>query len=100
MRPAKASIIGNRYAIHYEPAEHPKLEGDMGCCEFDELAIYIREGQPLQSEQRTVFHEVLEAVNEGMKVKLRHDQIEQLEIGLMQVLQENPALVAYLRRKK
>jgi hypothetical protein len=99
-RPAKSKVLGAVYKIHFVPGEHPRLEGDMGSCEFDDLEMFIKEGQPLQNEQRTVFHEHLEAINENMKVKLRHDQIEQLEVAVMQLIQENPGLVAYLRRKK
>ena len=98
-RPAKSNVIGNKYAIHYVSGEHPKLDGDMGSCEFDELEMFIKEGQPLQNEKRTVLHEHLEALNEHMKIKLEHDQIEQLEIGLMQLIEANPALVAYLRKR-
>lgn len=98
-RPVKAKVIGHLYKIHFVPGTHQRLQGDMGACEYDELGMYINDAQPLQNEQRTVFHECLEALNEHMKIKLRHDQIEQLEIGVMQLIQENPALVAYLRRK-
>ena len=98
-RPVKSNVIGNKYAIHYVPSEHPRLTGDMGSCEFDELEMFIKEGQPFQNEKRTVPHEHLEALNEHMKIKLKHDQIEQLEIGLMQLIEANPALVAYLRKK-
>lgn len=98
-RPAKSDVIGHKYTIHYVPGEHPKLTGDMGCCEFDDLDIFIKEGQPFQNEKRTVLHELLEALNEHMKMKLKHDQIEQLEVGLMQLIEANPALVAYLRKK-
>jgi hypothetical protein len=99
-RPLRSNVLGKRYKIDYVPGSHPSLEGDMGCCEFDELQMFINDAQPLQNEQHTVFHEHLEAINESMKMKLRHDQIEQLEVAIMQLIQDNPGLVAYLRRKK
>lgn len=72
----------------------------MGSCEFDDLEMFINDAQPLQNEQRTVLHEHFEAINENMKVKLRHDQIEQLEVAVFQLIQENAGLITYLRRKR
>lgn len=99
-RPQKSDVLGAVYTIHFVPGTHPKLEGDMGSCEYDDLEMFIKEGQPLQNEQRTVLHEHFEAINEHMKIKLRHDQIEQLEVAVAQLIQDNPDLVRYLRRKK
>jgi len=99
-RPVKSRVLGAVYSINFVPGSHPKLGGDMGCCEFDELEMFINDAQPLQNEQRTVLHEHLEAINENMKVKLRHDQIEQLEVAIHQLIQENPALISYLKKKK
>ena len=99
-RPAKSRVLGAVYQIHFVSGDHPKLDGDMGYCGFDELQMFINDAQPLQNEQRTVLHEHLEAINENMKVKLRHDQIEQLEVAIHQLIQENPLLISYLKKKK
>lgn len=74
------------------------IEDDETCGEYhqDECKITISEGLHPVARRSTVLHEIIEAINGMLELKLRHPQISGLEAGLMQVLQDNPELVYYL----
>jgi hypothetical protein len=98
-RPARVRILGKPYSIKYVVAE-PLDEGLMGECDTDKQTVLIREQQPLESEQDTVLHEILHAVDEAMGLKMKEAQVKGVATGLLAVMKDNPGLVAYLRRKK
>ena len=77
-RPDKVSVLGSRYKIQYVDGA-PLDPDDLGECDSVKHLISIRDGKPLQTEQRTVIHESLEAMNLTALIGLRHTQIEQLE---------------------
>lgn len=104
-RPQRTRVLSKYYGIEYLPQGHKTLinEDDeqlMGLCDISEQRISIRDDLTHDMERHTVFHEHLEALNEDMKIGLEHDQIEQLEVGIMALLRDNPQLVSYLREKK
>lgn len=71
----------------------------MGECDNDKQLILIRDGQPLESEQDTLLHEVLHAVDEAMGLKMKEAQVKGCATGLLAVLKDNPRFATYLRRK-
>lgn len=97
MRPAKLKILGKPFIIHWlTEGLDPDLVGE---CDTDKQVIRVRDGQPLESEQDTLLHELMHAVDEAVDAKLKESQVKRLATGLLAVLKENPTLVAYLRRK-
>jgi hypothetical protein len=97
-RPERIEVIGKRFSVEY-PTGAPLDEGLNGECDTDKQKILVRDGQPLESEQDTLLHEVLHAVDEAMGLKLKEYQVKGAATGLLAVLKRNPALVAYLRKK-
>jgi hypothetical protein len=95
-RPERIRILGKRFTVRYGG---PLDEGLVGECDSDGQVISIRDGQPLESEQDTLLHEVCHAVDDAMDCKLKETQVKKLATGLLAVLKDNPALAAYLRRK-
>lgn len=70
-----------------------------GECDTDKQKILVRDGQPLESEQDTLLHEVLHAIDEAMGLKMKEAQVKGAATGLLAVLKRNPAFTAYLRKK-
>jgi hypothetical protein len=106
-RPARIRIIGKPFKVEYVPADHAGLcdgpddkEPGIGRQETDNQRIYIRDGQPIESEQDTVLHEVIHCVDETLDLELTEDQVTKLATCLLAVLKDNPALAAYLKNKK
>lgn len=98
-RPARIRVVGKQFQIEFVPADHEKLEEAYGLCNTDEQRIWIREGQPLESEQDTVLHECLHAVESAMNLDLEDDIIHRLATGLLAVVRDNPTFVRYLATK-
>ena len=77
----------------------PLPEGLLGECDSDKQVITILDQQPLETEQDTLLHEVLHAVDDAMGLKMKEAQVKGAATGLLAVLKDNPRLAAYLRRK-
>jgi hypothetical protein len=106
-RPERIRILGKPFKVEFVAKDHDGLkdgpEDDdpgMGRQDTDQQEIYIRSGQPLESEQDTVLHEVIHSVEETLELGMTEDQVTKLAIGLLAVLKDNPSFVTYLRRKK
>ena len=98
-RPEKVKIIGKVYALTFT-TEAPLEADDMGDCDSNKQRIAVRDGQPLESEQDSVLHEIVHGIDDSMGIKLKEGQVEKIATGLLAVLKDNPPLAAYLRRKK
>jgi len=96
-RPERVKVLGKRITISYLSGA-PLDDGLNGECDVDKQQILIRDGQPLESEQDTVLHELLHAVDEAMGLKLKESQVKGAATGLLAVLKDNPGLTAYLRK--
>lgn len=97
-RPATVRILGKTFHLQYVTAE-PLAADEMGECDPDSQLITVREAQSLQSEQDTVLHECIHALEHALALKLRHDDVVRLTTGLHALLRDNRSLVAYLRRR-
>ena len=105
-RPANIRILGKRFSLQFVPADHEGLkdgpddcEPGMGRQETDNQRMFVREGQPLDSEQDTVLHESLHCIDEMLELGMTEEQVTKLALGLTAVMKDNPGLMAYLRRK-
>jgi hypothetical protein len=97
-RPERIRVLGKRFDVKF--AGDTILAQDLnGECDSDRQLILVREGQPLESEQDTVLHEILHAIDEAMGLKMKEAQVKGAATGLLAVMKDNPALVAYLKKK-
>lgn len=106
-RPAHIRILGKPYKIEFVPLEHSGLRDSpddqdpgMGRMSPEQQEIFIRTGQPLESEQDTVLHEIIHGVDETLGLQLNEYQVTVLATGLLAVLKDNPGLRTYLCAKK
>ena len=106
-RPARLSILGKPYKVEFVPIEHIGLRDNaedndpgMGRTSPENQEIFVRLGQPLESEQDTVLHECLHAVDETLGLQLNEYQVTILATGLLAVLKDNPGLRTYLGVKR
>lgn len=82
-------------------AQMPKTQGrpDCGTCRFDSLQILVKKRQRRTKQQETLLHEVLHSCTYpnliGKKVT-DEDFVETTAPLLLQVLKDNPKLLAYL----
>lgn len=97
-RPVTVRILGKSFRLQYVAAE-PLAADEMGECDPDAQLITIRESQSVQSEQDTVLHECIHALETLLSLKLRHDDVVRLTTGIHALLRDNPTLVSYLRSK-
>lgn len=97
-RPERVKVLGKRFTVQFLTAA-PLDDGLNGECDSDKQQILIRDAQPLESEQDTLLHEVLHAIDEAMGLKMKEAQVKGAATGLLAVMKDNPSLVSYLRRK-
>jgi hypothetical protein len=98
-RPERIRILSKPFSVEY--VSGVPLEDDLnGECDTDKQRILVRDGQPLESEQDTLLHEVLHAVEEAVDARLKETQVKKVATALLAVLKDNPSLVTYLRRKR
>lgn len=98
-RPEKIKVLGKPFSVVYTTTS-PLGDDLNGECDSDKQTILVRDSQPLESEQDTVLHECLHAIDEAVDAKMKETQIKKLATGLLAVLKDNPSFVSYLRRKK
>jgi hypothetical protein len=97
MRPHRIKVLGKPFEIKWLSAElSPELLGE---CDSDGQVIMVREGQPLEQEQDTLWHELIHAVDEAMDSRLKESQVKRLATGLLAVIKDNPSLIQYLKKK-
>ena len=95
MRPQRIRILGKAFKVTNGP-----LPDDLnGECDTDAQTLAIRDGQPLDSEQDTLLHECIHAIDEAMGTKLKESQVKGIATGLLAVMKDNPRLMTYLRKR-
>lgn len=85
-------------------AQMPKENGARldGCCDFDNLHIYLRKGLRISKAKEYLLHEILHACTyPALNGKTLEDEefVDKTAPILLQVLQDNPELVAYLTQR-
>lgn len=81
-------ILGYNYTVEMSD-DRRKVAGNLGTCDLENQAIYLSKKNSVSGIQSTLIHEIIEALNFHMELKLRHHQISSLEAGLFQVLSDN-----------
>jgi hypothetical protein len=98
-RPERIRILGKPFKIVYCSGTEPLADDQVGECDPDKQQILVRDGAPLESEQDTLLHEVLHALDEAVDAKLKETQVKKIATALLAVLKDNPGLAAFLRKK-
>ena len=106
-RPARIRILGKPFKVEFVPIEHIGLRDNaedndpgMGRTRPERQEIFIRSGQPLESEQDTVLHEVIHCVDETLGTSMNEYQVTILATGLLAVMKDNQNLLRYLSARK
>lgn len=96
--PTVVNILGKPYTI----AVVESLDDGASVGEMSEhlQQILIAAGQTFENERDTVLHEIVHSVEYRLLLKMREKQVAILATGLLQILRENPKLVAYLCAKR
>ena len=97
MRPASIRILGKKFTVSYPESRDGDLVGE---CDTDKQTLTVQDKMPLESEQDTLLHECLHAIDEMVDSKLKESQVKRLATGLLAVLKDNPRLASYLRKRK
>ena len=84
-------IIGKVYAI-----QETTGEGDYGQTFSDECRIEVRATQCHQQQADTLLHEAFHAVDHELHCGLTEPQVRRMSTGILALLRDNPALVAFL----
>ena len=93
----KLNILGNDYAVFLSTVR--ELDS-LGTAHTSNLEIKIAADIPFQQQQSTMIHEIIEAVQWHLGLKLPHRVIAALETGLYQVLTANGVDLAPLLKEK
>ena len=84
--------------------EFPKHQKElMGCCDYNENLVYMLRGMNLEKSQEILLHELLHACCYPSLIDVQLDDelfVDNMAPHLLQMLQDNPRLVAYLTQKK
>ena len=88
--PDKVKIGGHIYTIKLNFI--CRTDDGQVCCGLHKGAqelIEINPGYPLGTQESTLLHEIIEAINWAGEIGMEHRQISALEEGLYQVLKDN-----------
>lgn len=89
-------ILGHQIPIIYEKdllREHSKF----GHYDPKKQEIKIDADMNKQQQNTTLLHEIIEVIDSALQLNLDHDkQLSKLEVGLYQVLKDNPGLLKLL----
>lgn len=98
-RPRKVRVSGKTLSIDYVGAvDLPKdLNGNV---DHDDLRIKVVLGLPLESEQDTVLHEIMHAIDDSVCAGMREVQVRRMATAMLAFMKENPRVISYLRRSK
>lgn len=91
MIPGSLRILGKTYAVQTKEGD-----GDYGECFSDECRMEVRESQHQQQQADSLLHEAFHAVDHEMHCSLSEAQVRRMATGVLALLRDNPALVAFL----
>jgi hypothetical protein len=92
MSPKYLKIIGREYEVSYLE----ELKDVVGECDWDNLKIRIKTGQPPSLEIDTLLHEVVHAIDNAMQLNMNERQVYCMTTGLIATLKDNQQFLEYL----
>lgn len=82
-------ILGYDYEIKYSPEPEDGGAKEAGRMFSGKQIIIIDKYQCKQSQESTLLHEIIEALNYHLELELDHQTVASLEAGLYAVLKDN-----------
>ncbi len=96
----KLRILGIDYPVVFTDMYKTGGNGNAGTADTTGCKIFISNIINSEQHQRSVLlHEILEALNYRLELKLEHNTLTQLEAGLFTVFRDNPNLLKVLGNK-
>jgi len=84
--PNKLKIGGHEYLVEF--TEYDNIEGDCGDSDRHRNRIRICQTDPQSQQEETLIHEIIHAINGGLKEEI----VDGLAVSLYQVLKDNELL--------
>lgn len=95
--PKSIKILSGRWKVVWGK-DWDKADELCGLTKQDEKKIYISTNYPEWAQYSTLLHEIIHAIEDELDFELKEKQVRLLEIGLVQVLRENPRFVKELMK--
>ena len=92
--PITYKLFGQQWIIR--AAQGIELQNELGECHSDRNEIVIDANQTAQSAQHTMLHEIIHSIEEKQHLELTERQVDCLALGLVNLINENPDLIAAL----
>lgn len=86
MIPSQVLICGRTYSVTTQP-----MAGALGCCDNQGQDITIDSDSHPETQSSVLIHEVFEAMNASLGLRLKHHALDALETAWYEVLVSNPA---------
>lgn len=93
-------ILGYNYGIIRDLDMKDIENGNAGLVDLDKHLIYVGNDMDDDSKTSVIIHEIIEAINYHLELKLKHPQIMAFEVGIHQVLVENGVDLSPLLKDK
>jgi len=90
--PKTLKIGANIYNIIFKDMQRNERQRFCGYEDPDFCEIIIDSKQNIQSQETTLIHEIIEAIDYRNELKLKHNQIMVLEHNLYQIFRDNNLL--------
>lgn len=84
----KLRILGIDYSVIFRDGIQHEGSECHGLADLDHQIIYIDKSNSSQMQTTAIIHEIIEAINYQLELKLKHNQIMSLECGIFQSLKE------------
>ena len=84
--PNNIKILGHTYAIIMID---DRENGDYGSLNPNTNTIRLNKNKTQSQIESTLLHEIIEALNMNLELRLEHPQISAIEAGLYQILKDN-----------
>lgn len=98
--PKSVWVLGHEIKIEYLPQDDPKLEGNWGQLNTEELTIYLSQAIDGTLLQETLFHEVLHAVDcLSTSSTLSERNIFRLSSTLFATLRDNRYIAQFIMHR-
>lgn len=95
-KPKKLKILGYHYDV-VENEDSGSIEA-FGRCQYARQRIMIASDLQPDNRESTLLHEIIEALNYHLELRLEHHVIMGLEVGLYQALVDNGVSLEPLSR--
>jgi hypothetical protein len=96
--PKTINILGVEFKVYFtnnikkfiKKYEPPDDDVDMvGYCSTRYSVIILAKDMGKQTTESVFLHEVIEAINDMLELKLKHDNIDRLEAAIYQIFKQN-----------